>query len=438
MAVMDTNRGGTPLNGSHSPERPAKLCFVVDDEPAICRMISMALRNFGVETRHFYDVASMIAGLGQERPGLMLLDISLGDSDAIEAIRAMQRASFAGTVYLMSGRAAALIEDVRLVGERHGLRMGPVLAKPFRVDALKRIVDAERWEDDAAKDAETNPTDPAAVTGTGMPPHVNLHEALDRNWVEFWYQPKLDLSSGDLAGAEGLARVRHPEHGMMFPASFIPYADPADLITLAELALRSALRDTAEFAAAGHVIQFAVNVPVEALVKLPIGAIVRECRSNGHGEWGGVVLEVTENQIIRDIEVAHEIATQLRIHGVNIAIDDFGSGYSSLARLKELPFAELKLDRSFVDGCGGDATNASLCRTVVELAHRFGSIAVAEGIETKGDLAMLQSLGCDVAQGFLFAHAMPKEFLLARLMANGQKDFGAAIADGGAESRVCA
>jgi EAL domain-containing protein (putative c-di-GMP-specific phosphodiesterase class I) len=214
----------------------------------------------------------------------------------------------------------------------------------------------------------------------------------------------------------------------MLPGSFIPDAAKEDLVKLAEHALRVAMRDSAEFAIAGFNLRLAVNVPVNALITLPIGSIVRECRKGEKSEWRGIVLEVTEDQIIRDIPLAHEIATQLRIQGIDLAIDDFGSGYSSIARLKDLPFAELKLDRSFVDDCATDATKAELCKLVVELAHRFSSLAVAEGIETSADLATIQSIGCDLAQGYLFARPMPKDVLLARLKAGGAADFDARTA----------
>ena len=228
--------------------------------------------------------------------------------------------------------------------------------------------------------------------------------------------------TGQIVGAEGLARVRHPELGLLGPGSFIPNASGADLIALGEHALRTALRDAADLAFVGHPLRLAVNVPVEALFALPIPAIVRDCRPRGD-DWPGIILEVTEDQVIRDIPAAHEIATQLRIYRIALAIDDFGRGYSSLARLKELPFAELKLDQSFVRNCGDDSTNAALCRTVVELAHRFGGSAVAEGIEHPSELAIIRHIGCDVGQGFLFAHAMPKEFLLTRLTAGDSGSF---------------
>ena len=228
----------------------------------------------------------------------------------------------------------------------------------------------------------------------------------------------VNLRGAELVGAEGLARVRHPEHGIVNPVAFLPEASIADLIALAEHGLRTALRDGADFATAGYPLRLAINMPVEALIALPITAIVREAQPR-MDNWSGIILEVTEDQVIRDLAAAHEIATQLRIHRIGLALDDFGSGYSSLARLRELPFAELKLDRSFVTGCGTDSENAALCKTIVELAHRFGSVAVAEGVETAADLTTIRGVGCDVAQGFLFARAMPKDSLLARLVANG-------------------
>jgi CheY-like chemotaxis protein len=259
----------------------ANLCYIVDDDRATCRVISLGLRALGMQSEHFYDVPSMMAGLEQRVPDLILLDVSLGESDAIEAIRALSSACMTGTVHLMSGHDAALLEDVRLVGERHGLRMGQILKKPFRMDALKQVVDTERQRGDATG---TPIPKPGAAAGPPSAPSIDLREALNKNWVDIWYQPKLDLYRSLVVGAEGLARVRHPEHGIMLPASFIPNAKKEDLIRLAEQALRVAMRDTAEFAVAGYNLRLAVNVPVHALVSLPIGSIVRECRRGQKSE----------------------------------------------------------------------------------------------------------------------------------------------------------
>lgn len=413
-------------------------CFIVEDNPAVARFIARALADFGVTAEQFGNVPALADGLKRTMPQVIFLDISLGDSDAIDAIRTLSAAGFTGTVQVMSGSNTGLLGDVRQVGERHGLRMRPPLNKPFRMDAVKLIVDEERLggQNPAAEPVALE--NHHAVHARGVAPEIGLGEALARNWVELWYQPKFSLANGRMVGAEGLARVRHPELGLLSPASFIPHADNDELMALTEFALRAALRDAADFAFVGHDIRFAINVPVEALMALPIPAIVRECRPRGD-DWSGIILEVTEDQVIRDIETVHEIATQLRIYRIALAIDDFGLGYSSLARLKELPFAELKLDQSFVQNCGADPTNAALCRTVVELAHRFGGIAVAEGIEKPSDLAVIRRTGCDVGQGYLFAHPMPKEFLLTRLMAGETGGFNVLTGDqlsGGGTSRL--
>lgn len=395
----------------------APLCFVVDDEPAIGRFVALAARRFGVQVQQFLDLQSMNEALAERQPKLIFLDVSLGASDAIDAIRHLAKENFTGVVQLMSGRDAVLLDDVRLIGERHGLRMRPALVKPFRVDAIKRVIDEEALL--AGTGSERGKGAAYEPDATADAPKVELRQALDHGWIEMWYQPKVDLHGPALAGAEGLARVRHPEHGILAPSSFIPHASGIDLVALADFALRTALRDSIAFADAGYPIRLAINVPVEALVRLPIAAIVRDTLPDPRDRDLGIILEVTEDQVIQDIAKAHEIATQLRIHGIGLSLDDFGSGYSSLARLRDLPFAELKLDRSFVTGCGLDPANAALCKTIVELAHRFGCLAVAEGVETTDDLGTIRHIGCDIAQGYLFARPMPSDMLMARLVANG-------------------
>jgi EAL domain-containing protein (putative c-di-GMP-specific phosphodiesterase class I) len=174
------------------------------------------------------------------------------------------------------------------------------------------------------------------------------------------------------------------------------------------------LGDWEKFAAAGFPLALAVNVTVNDLMKLPIHALVREMRPADR-RWPGLILEVTEDQAVRDIALAQEVATQLRIYDITLALDDFGSGYSHLARLKELPFSEVKLDRTMVANCGEDSHNASLCQTAIDLAHHFGATVVAEGIEKRSELQALTTMGCDIGQGFLFAPPMPQDKLIALL-----------------------
>ena len=245
-------------------------------------------------------------------------------------------------------------------------------------------------------------------------PCIAIAEALRNHWFEIWYQPKIDLKRKCLAGAEALARIRHPQHGVLPPGSFLPEVDEDSIGELTQHALLATLTDWSMFEEAGFNLHLAVNVPASLLLTLPIPHIVTEYRPKSP-RWPGLILEVTEDQIARDTALANEIAAQLNVSGISIALDDFGAGYSSFSSLRNLPFAELKIDRSFVRGCTTDAANAAICQTAIDLAHRFGSAAVAEGVESQADLQALMAMGCDFGQGALIGPAMPKERFLELL-----------------------
>lgn len=266
----------------------------------------------------------------------------------------------------------------------------------------------------------------------------DLLAALRNGWFEIWFQPKIDLKRKCLAGAEALARIRHPAGGVILPDSFLPAAGEEMLALLTERAVMATLRAWTGFDAAGFNLHLALNVPVNMLLKLPIPAMVRENRPKAD-HWPGIILEVTEDQIVRDLGRARAIAEELRVNGITISIDNFGAGYSSFASLRELPFAEIKLDTSFVKNCATDATNAAICQTAIDLAHRFGSAAVAEGIENALDLQALQVMGCDFGQGLLIAPPMPENRFLALLQQRlkpQRSDAAASQPDAGAVGQV--
>ncbi len=248
----------------------------------------------------------------------------------------------------------------------------------------------------------------------GASPQINVEQALREHWLEIWYQPKIDLKRKCLAGAEALARIHHPNLGVLLPGQFLSGVDDGTLAILTEHALLSTLYDWNTFNDAGYNLHLAINVPVSALLRLPVPTLVKENRPQDP-QWPGLVVEVKEDQIVRDIKLAQEIARQLKVSGVTVAIDDFGGGYSSFASLRELPFAELKIDHTFVKNCATEGINGAICQTAIDLAHRFGSVAVAEGIESMADLQALQVMRCDFGQGVLLAPPMPKERFIALL-----------------------
>ncbi len=287
--------------------------------------------------------------------------------------------------------------------------------------------DVRNWSGPIEEMAEDERRTLIAAMTVDERPRIAVADALRNNWFEIWYQPKIDLRRKCLAGAEALARIHHPQLGILLPGSFLPDVDEDSVAELAQHALLAALCDWSMFNDAGFNLHLAVNVPVGVLLRMPIAALVAEYRPQS-AQWPGLILEVTEDQIARDIALAKEIAGQLRGIGIGIAIDDFGAGYSSFSSLRNLPFAELKIDRSFVRNCAVDADNAAICQTAIDLAHRFGSAAVAEGVESQADLQAMMAMGCDFGQGILIAPPMPKERFLELLRQRLNRPRGGAAA----------
>jgi EAL domain-containing protein (putative c-di-GMP-specific phosphodiesterase class I) len=155
-------------------------------------------------------------------------------------------------------------------------------------------------------------------------------------------------------------------------------------------------------------------MPIQALVKLPVVEIVKSLRP-APDKWPGMIIDITEDQIIKDVPLALNLSMKFAESNVKLAIDDFGRAYSALTKISSLPFAELKLDRVFVTDCGTNKMNAPLCKTVIDLAHSFGSVAVAVGIEKASDAVALVSMGCDYGQGFLLGQPMPEDRFLSLL-----------------------
>jgi EAL domain-containing protein (putative c-di-GMP-specific phosphodiesterase class I) len=373
------------------------VCYVVDEDGSIRHFLSLILHGAGLDTEEFADSKAFARAIASNNPELVFLNVSLESSEAIEAILKLAKRGYFGFVQLMSTRGAAVLEHVKSVGDQHRLQMLPVLKKPFDTAAIVRIMQQLKLGH------------PAAVAA-----RIELDEALGNNWIEFWYQPKIDLRRKQLAGAEAFARARHPQFGVLSPNAFMPGAAESELMALAELALISSLKAGSNFSKLGINLRFAVNISVNALVKLPIPDIVRAHRPAGDN-WAGLIIDVTEEQIVTDLALAAAMAKKLKPVNVKLAIDHFGRSYAALTRLKELPFSELKLDRAFITDCGTDKVNAPLCKTVIALAHNFGSAAVAIGIEKAPDALALTSMGCDMGQGFLLGQPMPEERFMSLL-----------------------
>jgi len=390
--------------------------YVLDDEPEIAAIVCHVLNASGFAPRPFAQAVPFLTEVKRVPPELVVLDLALGQSDAIEIIRQLEVLKYKGNVLLITGRDEATLIEVNQIGERHGLCMLPPLKKPFRPADLQARLAPQPANRAAACAEPKTPIEREDIRRI----KVDLGEALDKKWLELWYQPKIDLKSMRVSGAEALVRARHPEFGIVKPTDLLPPPGDPLFRPLSTFVIRRALADWDRLADHGLSLKLAVNMPASVLDAPDFITIVRQLLPTDP-RFPGLIIEVTEDEIIRDPQWAHELATQLKLYKVWLSIDDFGSGYASLSRLHDLPFMEVKIDRLFVHECASNQLKQALCQTVVDLAHRFGATVCAEGLETADDLRCLLAMGCDTAQGYLFGRPMPLDQFARALLGRAER-----------------
>lgn len=238
----------------------------------------------------------------------------------------------------------------------------------------------------------------------------DLRRALRSGELLLHYQPKVSLSTHEVCGAEALVRWQHPVHGVLQPDAFIPLAENTGLIgPLTRHVLDLALAQTRRWADQGAPLQIAVNLSARNLLEDRLDEAVAELLARHGVPARHLKLEVTESAIMTDPVRAKEVLHRLAGRGIEIAIDDFGAGYTSLGQLKNLPITEIKIDLSYVTTMDTDTSNRLIVRSLIELGHDLGLSAVAEGVETAAIRDGLTSYGCDVAQGYFLSRPLPVE-----------------------------
>ena len=259
---------------------------------------------------------------------------------------------------------------------------------------------------DAARDRHT----PSRLSMLG-----ELRRAVEADELELHYQPAISLAGGEVVGVEALVRWRHPVRGLVLPDDFVPLAERSGLIhALTAWVLEAALSQLAAWRVEGLCPRLAVNVSVKDLCGDALAGEVERGLLRHGVPAAALQLEVTEGCLLADPVRAQTTLTRLAALGVTLSLDDFGTGYASLSHLRRLPVREVKVDRSFVHAMG-DARDLAVVRSVVDLGHGLGMTVVAEGVEDALTFHRLAAMGCDTAQGWFVAPALPPAELTAWL-----------------------
>ena len=250
---------------------------------------------------------------------------------------------------------------------------------------------------------------------------VCLRQAIERGELFLVYQPKVDLRSGAITGAEALIRWQHPEMGLISPVEFIPIAEESGLILpIGNWVLETACAQIRLWQDQGVTCQtIAVNVSPIQFFRSDVVGEVKQLLAKYQLDPKLLMIEITESTLMRDTDRAVAMMEQLKSLGIKLAIDDFGTGYSSLSALKRFPIDYLKIDQSFVAGLSVDASDAAIALAVISLAHNMGLRVVAEGVETQAQLDYLRARDCDEMQGYYFSRPIETAQMAALLRGDG-------------------
>jgi len=360
------------------------------------------MQGSGIDTQEFADGESFRKAIGSQKPDIVFINVASDAEDAQKSMTLLSDTGCTGAVQLISTLPPQMIETAKGAGLQLKLRMLPSMRKPFDSAAVHKIINDLKL---------------------GMPPPVAarivLDDAIKNNWIEFWYQPKIDINRKKLIGVECLARARHPQHGVLPPNAFMPGARDDAIASLAKLAIEDAVRASDLFALLGVNVPLSVNMPLDILAKLALGDILNPLKPDASA-WPGLIIDLHEKSVIHDVPVAIEVSKKIAPLNVKLALDDFGNGYNAVAKAAALPFAEIKIGREFVTNCSIDKAKSAICKNAIELAHKFGGAAIAVGIERGAEVLTLAGMGCDGGQGYLLGQPMSEtRFVsLLRLRAN--------------------
>ena len=373
--------------------------LVVDDEESIRTLVERILRKFGAEeistATGVADALAIIDARGA--PQIVISDLNMPEMDGVEFLRHLVDRKFSGGIALLSGEDKRILQTAVQLGRAHKLNVLGALSKPISPPALLEILDQF-----GSKRRERVSVIGVEVSGG------ELEAALNDGKLTAHFQPKVSVETRELIGVETLVRWIDEDRGFIPPDAFISVAENAGLIDkLTDTVFSIAMKQGSTWLGNGLDIKVAVNVSVDNLRRLELPDFFVNTAQETGMDPRRVILEVTESRLMADIVKPLEILARMRLKGLGLSIDDFGTGHSSMEQLKRIPFTELKIDRAFVNGASKDDTARSILESSVTLAKKLGISIVAEGVEDQDDWDLVASLGVDLVQGYFVCRPIP-------------------------------
>jgi EAL domain-containing protein (putative c-di-GMP-specific phosphodiesterase class I) len=359
---------------------------IVESKHHVRSLLSETLEEQGFIPHACATLDDLDASLRSDFPDLVVVSYSMNGLPVPDILNLLAVRGYAAMVLLIGPPDAPAVRAARDLGRKLAIDLLPVLPTPF-------------------SDRDLHTRVAALVPAGPPPPPVDVAEALSAGWLELWYQPKIDARSLALGGAEALIRLRHPNWGIVPPAYFLPDEDDPHFRALSLFVIGRVFEDWRYLVAKSGGIHISINLPLAFFTDANAIDDLRLQLPN-HPAFDGLTVEVDGSDVVQNLPLAVEAAQRLRVHNIGLSIDDVGTEWPRLAALNEFPFAEIKLDRKFVDGSSSARLKRSVCRQIVDLAKSHGVKTVAEGVETRDDFLAMHGIGVDFIQGFLFGKPM--------------------------------
>jgi PAS domain S-box-containing protein len=388
--------------------------MILEDDALQMEISSALLRSLGVtRIASCVDGYQALALARTYNPDLLICDLNMPGMDGISFLRQVAEQGFSGAVILLSGVDRSVMKAAENLAKAHGLHLLAAITKPLQKEALLSALTRQH-------SSQPNFQPQQKLTALSV---SELRLGLEQGHVEVFFQPKVSVIDKHVVGAECLARWRHLERGVLGPACFIPVLEAHQMINiLTRQVLEKSAMQLGKWLSAGHQIKLAINVSMDDLNQLDLPEEFEQIVKRAGVQPSQITLELTESRLMENLTVSLEILTRLRLKGFKLSIDDFGTGFSTMENLKQLPFTELKIDRAFVNGASQDEATRAILDSNIQLGKIFNLNLVAEGVETQQDWDLIVDSGCDEVQGFFIAKPMPaQEFINWKILWESQQ-----------------
>jgi len=396
---------GESWGGIHKKVSIENLRFLVAEDQQVQRTVLVSmLKSLGA--KHVAEAADGQTGLdifrnATPRIDVIISDLNMPGMDGMEFIRHLANAGAPVSIILLSALDRSLVAAVETMAAAYGINLLGSIEKPATPQKLHTLIDRHA-------------PPPAAQDQPRTAAHTfsleEVAQGLKNDEFEPFFQPKVQMVTGQVKGAEALARWRHPQHGIIAPYAFIKLFEEHGLIDeLTWVMLKKGAAFCSSLRAAGLNTTVSVNLSLKSLNDARLADFVTEIVRSQDLDPHNMVLEVTETSAMTDLPVALENLARLRMKGFGLSIDDYGTGYSSMQRLARIAFTELKIDQSFVMNATKQNSSRIILASSLDMAKKLKIAVVAEGVATREDWDLLSGLECDFAQGYFIAKPMEAE-----------------------------